>query len=268
MNSNLYTKELKRNRKNLITWSAIVVGFTLMVLSIFPFMEDMGKDMVQLLDKMPEELGSALGMDSNTWSNILGFYSTYYGVYIVVLMSIYTASTGANILSKEERERTAEFLMTKPLTRWDIYKTKMMALGTLSLIIYIIQTLTAILGLLVFGEDAFEWRVFFIMQASGLIMMLFFTACGVMLSMFFTPKKNFMGMVVGLTFGTYFLNALAKSTDETEIIGYASPFHYFDFTIFDPDYSFNIFGALVFLALSVGMLQFSFKTFKKKDIVG
>lgn len=268
MNSNLYTKELKRNRKNLITWSLIVVGFTIMVLSIFPFMEDMGKDMVQLLDKMPEELGKAFGMNSSTWSNILGFYSTYYGVYIVVLMSIYTASTGANILSKEERERTAEFLMTKPLTRWDIFYTKMMALGTLSLIIYITQTVTAIFGLLLFGNEAFEWSIFFTMQASGLIMMLFFTACGVLLSMFFTPKKNFMGMVVGLTFGTYFLNAIGKSTDQTEVIGYASPFHYFDFAIFDPNYAFNFIGAVVFLAISCGMLYMSFKSYDKKDIVG
>lgn len=268
MNSNLFTKEIKRNRKNLTIWTAIVVGFTLMVLSIFPFMEEMGKDMVQLMDKMPPELSKAFGMDSNTWSNILGFYSTYYGVYIVVLMSIYTASTGANILSKEERDRTAEFLLTKPLTRWDVFKTKMLSLGVLSIVIYLIQTITAIAGLLIFGKDAFEWRIFTIMQASGLIMMLFFTVCGVILSMFLTPKKNFMGMVVGLTFGTYFLNAIAKSTEATEIIGYISPFHYFDFTIFDPDYAFNIIAAIIFLILSFGMLYFSYWTYQKKDISG
>ncbi|MCB9195274.1 MAG: ABC transporter permease subunit [Flavobacteriales bacterium] len=266
MNKNLFTKELKRSRKNLIIWTAIVVGFTFMVLAIFPFMEDMGRDMVQLMDKMPEELGKAFGMDSQTWSNILGFYSTYYGVYIVVLMSIYTASTGANILSKEERDRTAEFLMTKPITRWEIFKTKMIALFSLSIIIYLIQTVSAIVGLMLFGKEAFEWKIFTIMQLSGLILMLFFTSCGVLLSMFLTPKKNFMGMVVGLTFGTYFLNAIGKSTDQTEVIGFASPFHYFDFTVFDPDYSFNFFGAFLFLVLSSGMIYLSYKTFSRKDI--
>lgn len=268
MNANLFRKELKRNRKNLTIWSAIVVGFTLMVLSIFPFMEEMGKDMVQLMDKMPEELGKAFGMNSATWSNILGFYSTYYGVYIVVLMSIYTASTGANILSKEETDRTAEFLMTKPITRWEIFKSKMITLFTLSTFIYVLQTITAIIGLLLFGDGNFEWGVFTIMQASGLVLMLFFTACGVILSMFLTPKKNFMGMVVGLTFGTYFLNAIAKSTDETAFLGYASPFHYFDFTIFDPDYAFNFIGAIVILAATFGMLYLSYNTYKQKDITG
>jgi ABC-2 type transport system permease protein len=268
MNSNLFTKELKRNRKNLITWTAIVIGFTLMVLSIFPFMKEMGQDMAELMDKMPAEIGKAFGMDSNTWSNILGFYSTYYGVYIVVLMSIYTASTGANILSKEERERTAEFLMTKPITRWEIFKTKMMSLLSLSVIIYIAQTLTAIVGLLLFGDMSFEWEIFFIMQASGFFLMLLFTACGVLLSMFLTPKKNFMGMVVGLTFGTYFLNAIGKSTTQTEFLSYFSPFHYFDFTIFDPNYSFNYIGALVVMAVVGGMIYLAFNTYKKKDIDG
>lgn len=268
MNSNLFTKELKRNRKNLITWTAIVVGFTIMVLSIFPFMKDMGQDMAQLMDKMPPELAKAFGMDDQTWSRILGFYSTYYGVYIVVLISIYTASTGANILSKEERERTAEFLLTKPITRGEIFKTKMTTLFTLSVIIFTIQTISAILGLMIFGEQDFEWRIFFVMQSSGFILMLFFTACGVLLSTFLTPKKNFMGMVVGLTFGTYFLNAIGKSTTETEVLGYFSPFYYFDFTVFEPDYAFNFIGALIMLAISGGIIYVAFNAFKKKDIAG
>ncbi|CAG5081022.1 ABC transporter permease subunit [Parvicella tangerina] len=268
MNKNLFTKELKRSRKNLIVWTSIVVGFTFMVLAIFPFMEDMGKDMVELMDKMPPEIGKAFGMDSQTWSNILGFYSTYYGVYIVVLISIYTASTGANILSKEERERTAEFLMTKPVTRWEIFKTKMTTLFTLAMIIFVIQTVSAIIGLMLFGNDTFEWRIFTIMQLSGLVLMIFFTTCGVTLSMFLTPKKNFMGMVVGLTFGTYFLNAIAKSTDQTTFLGYFSPFHYFDFTVFDPDYAFNFIGAAIFLIISFGLLYLSYTTYVKKDISG
>lgn len=268
MNKNLFTKELKRSRKNLITWTSIVVGFTFMVLAIFPFMEDMGKDMVELMDKMPAEIGKAFGMDSQTWSNILGFYSTYYGVYIVVLISIYTASTGANILSEEERDRTAEFLMTKPITRWEIFKTKMITLLMLSLIIFVIQTISAIIGLMLFGSGEFEWKIFSIMQTGGFILMIFFTACGVLLSMFLKPKKNFMGMVVGLTFGTYFLNAIAKSTDQTEFLGYFSPFHYFDFTVFDPDYAFNFIGAAIVLTISSGLLYFSYDTYKKKDING
>jgi ABC-2 type transport system permease protein len=76
MNTNLYTKALKRNRKNLITWSLIVVGFTLMILAIFPSMAEMGEDIAKMTDKLPEEITKAMGMDAQTWTSSIGFYST------------------------------------------------------------------------------------------------------------------------------------------------------------------------------------------------
>jgi len=268
MNKNLFLKELQRNKKNLMIWSGIVIGLTLMVLAIFPSMADMGEDMAQLMAKMPAELSKAMGMDENTWSSILGFYSTYYGIYIIVLVSIYTTSTGATILSKEEKDRTSEFLMTKPISRLAIFKSKMASLLILSLLIYGIQTISAIIGMSLFSSESVDWSIFTVMHASGLVLVLFFTTIGVLISMFVKPKKNFMGIVVGLTFGSYFINAIAKSTESTEWVGYFSPFHYLDFTISDPDYSFNFLSAIVMLAIGAGLLFFAYKTYLKKDIDG
>jgi hypothetical protein len=40
---------------------------------IFPFTQEVGENMAELMDKMPVELIKAMGMDSETWSSILGF---------------------------------------------------------------------------------------------------------------------------------------------------------------------------------------------------
>ncbi|UKN01720.1 ABC transporter permease [Paracrocinitomix mangrovi] len=268
MNKNLYLKELRRNRKNLITWTLIVVGFTVMVLSIYPFMSEMGKDMAMLIDSMPVELQKAMGMDADTWRHILGFYSTYYGIYIIVLISIYTASTGATIISKEERDRTAEFLLTKPLKRSEIVFTKIMSLLTLTLIIYLIQLLSAVLGVMAFGKGTFEWDTFFILHISGLALIILFTTIGVIISMFVRPKKNFMGIVVGITFGSYFINAISKSTDATSWLGYFTPFHYLDFNVNDPEYSLNYLAVIIYIILGASLLYITNLIYNKKDIEG
>ena len=202
MNSNLIVKELKRNRKNLLIWLSIVMGFTFLILAIFPYMEEMGDGMAQLMESIPAELGKAMGMDANTWSSILGFYSTYYAIYIVVMVSIFTTSTGATIISKEEKDGTSEFLLTRPLSRKSIVQSKLVALLILSLIIYAVQTITAMIGMSMFSTQDVNWDTFTEMHLSGLILILFFTCTGVLISMFVRPKKNFMGIVVGLTFGT------------------------------------------------------------------
>ena len=139
--NNLYLKELKRNRKTFWIWTAIVLGFTVMVLSIYPSMKGMGDDLTNMMSNIPDELRKAMGMDEQTWSSIIGFYSTYFGIYIVLLTGIYTMSTGATIVSKEEKDRTAEFLLTKPISRKSIFQTKMMSLLTLSIAIIILQTI-------------------------------------------------------------------------------------------------------------------------------
>ena len=268
INYNLFTKELKRNRKNLITWSLIVIGFTLLLLVIFPYMAEMGADLTLLMDKMPPEIGKALGMDAQTWSSITGFYSTYYGIYIILLIGIYTTSTGATIISKEEKDGTSEFLMTKPVSRKTIFMSKMMSLLVLTLIIYFVQTLVAMIGFHVFGDDNIDWKAFRIMHTHGLALILFFTTTGVLLSMFFKPKKNFMGMVVGIIFGCYFLDAMSKAAEPVEWLGYISPFHYLSFAVTDPKYSVNIIGAMTLLIIGIGILWFAYQYYRKKDING
>lgn len=267
MNFNLFSKELKRNRKNLITWTLITVGFTVLLLSIYPFMSDMGQDLTKMMEKMPAELGKALGMDANTWSNVLGFYSTYFGIYIVLLIGIFTMSTGATIISKEERDGTSEFLLTKPLSRKVIFNSKTYALITLMLCIIIIQLLSAFIMLLLVGENV-DWNSFAVMQFHGLALILFFTSLGMLISFFFEPKRNFMGMVVGIIFGSYFVNAISKTTEEVEWIGYISPFHYLDFTPLDPEYNVNWIGTSAIIFLSIILIFYSLKLFIKKDIRG
>ncbi len=268
MNANLYLKELKRNRKNLITWSLIVVGFTAMIMGIYPSMADMGDDITKMMEKLPEELGKALGMDAQTWSSIIGFYSTYYGIYIILLVGIFTTSTGAGIVSKEEKDGTSEFLLTRPISRKSVFWSKMLSLFTLTMIIFSIQTIVAIVGFAYSSDASFDWSAFIIMHLHGLVLLIFFTCIGVLISMFFRPKKNFMGMVVGLIFGSYFLNAIAKTADSIQWMGYLSPFHYLEFSVMDPSYSFNGLAAVSLTIIGLLVLLVSFVVYKRKDING
>ena len=96
MNRNLYYKELKRNRTNLFLWTSIVLVFTILVMSIFPYMKNVGNEMAEILSKMPAGMMKAMGLDGQTFNSILGLYNTYYGVYIVVLLAIFSSSTAVS----------------------------------------------------------------------------------------------------------------------------------------------------------------------------
>ena len=132
MNSNLYAKDLKRNFKKFLIWTVSVMGLNIFTAFMYDSIQA-GTDQVQLLLELyPESLMKAFGMDAVSWSNILGFYSTYFIFYILLSGGVFSITFGMDILSKEESKRTAEFLYTRPLTRSEVYVTK-----TLSLLTYI-----------------------------------------------------------------------------------------------------------------------------------
>ena len=262
----LYLKELKRGRKTFFIWTAIVIAFTVMVLSIYPFMQGMGDDLTNMMRNIPDELRKAIGMDEQTWASILGFYSTYFGIYIVLLSGIYTMSTGATILSKEEKEKTAEFLLTRPISRSSVFSTKMMSLFTLTAAIIVLQTIVAAFSFSVASETSVNWENFATMHIHGAVLILFFTALGVLLSMFLNPKTNFMGLVFGIIFGSYFLNAMSKATEATEWMGYISPFNYVDFNVGDPNYGVNVWGAITLIILGTVCIIFARFKYEGRDI--
>ena len=266
VNKNLYFKELKRNRKSFIVWSAIVFVFTVLVMSIFPYMKNIGDEMGVMMSKMPEGMMKAMGIDKDTFTSILGMYNTYYGIYIVVLLSIYTSFTGATIISKEEKYKTAEFLLTKPISRVHIFTTKLLSLFTLMFSAYTIQTITAVIFVIMFGENNVKWSVFSTMHIHGFILIIFFTCIGLFLSMWVKPKGNFMGITVGIVFGSYFLNTISKVAGSVDWLGYISPFRYLDFSISKLDYSTNVTAVFIMLLISMLLLFTAYKFYQKKDI--
>ena len=96
MNKNLYSKELKENRKNLWIWTVIVIAYIYDCFS-YPSMQNAGKAMA---DSMPEEMLKAFGMDVAQWKEIMGYYKTYFGFHH--FNYVYLCLFNHNIISKRK----------------------------------------------------------------------------------------------------------------------------------------------------------------------
>lgn len=263
---NLYTKELKRNFRNLLIWTFVVVFLTLTTMAMYPYVKDMGDSMAGMMKMMPQGMLKAFGIDPQMWSSILGLYNAYYGFYLVLLMGIFSGTNGANALAKEQRDKTSEFLFTQAFTRGQIFVTKMLTVLTLLVLIFGIQMLSTSLGILIFADGEADWSIFGIMHVHGFFLLFFFTCVGVMLSVLLRSKLNFMGVIVGLVFGSYFLDAISKAIQEVSWLGYLSPNYYLNFNIFTPNYGLNIPSILFFFTLSMILVIASYYKFMRKDI--
>ena len=147
------------------------------------------------------------------------------------------------------------------INRKTIFTSKVISLFTLTLFIFSIQTIACIIGVLLFDNGTINWEQFISIQFNGLVLIFFFGAVGLLISMLSKPKKNFMGLVVGVVFTCYFIYAISKSVDDANWLGYFSPFYYLNF-----DGKIDVLAVLVFIFLLFSCLILSYKIFRKKDI--
>ena len=75
---------------------------------------------------MPKELLAAFGMDTIDLSTVLGYFS-FILMFAQLCLAIQAGNYGFGLVSIEESELTADFLMTKPVSRVRILTSKLLA---------------------------------------------------------------------------------------------------------------------------------------------
>ena len=266
MNKYLLYKELKRNKTILFIWMGVIAFFTIFVMSFYPSISKMGDQLKALIDSFPPGMTKAFGMDMATWTDILSYYSTYYGMHIMIFMNIFSATVAGSILSKEEREGTADFLLTRPISRTEVVGSKVTAFSILFFILFFMQITLAWIGIKIFASQEYDVRIFAIMHIYGFLINIFFAGLGIFISLFPKRSKSITGPIVGVVIGTFIVNALSRISVDTEWIAWISPFHYANFNVVSYNYGIDLWRVSVLGGLGILFFILTFLIYRKKDI--
>lgn len=93
---------------------------------LFPEMKSQMEDVNKIFASMGS-FTAAFGMDRLNFGTLTGFYSIECGNILGLGGAFFAALTAYSILSKEEKDRTAEFLLTHPVSRFRIVTEKLFA---------------------------------------------------------------------------------------------------------------------------------------------
>lgn len=121
-------RELKVNLKNFIIWNSILVFFLLVVYLIYPTIAT--SENLQMLEEMmkmfPKEVLKAFNMDISSLESAFGWLKSEGFVFVLLIIGLYSGMLGANILVKEESDKTIEYLNSLPMTRTTIVLNKVL----------------------------------------------------------------------------------------------------------------------------------------------
>ncbi len=226
MNSNIFKHEFKMRLRSVIIWSLSAVGMSLLYLSIFPSFAQDAALIQQTMDAFPPELMAAFGMVDIDFASIMGFFTFVY-LFLQILLAIQAANYGVGLVSIEERELTADFLMTKPVARVQIMNSKLLAaLANLAV------TQAAVwIGSFVFvnmfkGDSPVDNGKLILMLAGLIVFQLFFLFVGLAISLLVRRVRSVTPYGMGLGFGMYALSAFGDLLGESKL-ELLTPFKHF-----------------------------------------
>lgn len=267
MNRNLFLKEMRRNAFTLLMWSAIITLLIALTMSIYPtFLENQSK-ITGMLSIIPKGALQFKGISNfNDLLSALGFYSANNVIYMMVLGSIFSIVLSSNILLKEEYEKTAEYLLTRPLSRKDIFVSKTSLVLLNIFLLNLITSLAGFICLEIFKNGPFSIRAFLILSLYTFLLNIIFGAIGLFLSTLIKRAKPITTLGIGLVLIMYFIFTLSKITQGASKIAYISPFRFANVDALNPSYTIDFWHLAYFLGITVLLIALSWRIYRRKDI--
>src|SRR4030065_279510 len=112
MITNIYIHEFRARLKSVIIWSLAMAIIIIFFFSLYPVFSDQAALMNEFLARYPAQLRAAFGLDKIDLSTVLGFYAFTF-VFVQLCLAIQAGNYGFGLVSIEENELTADFLLSK-----------------------------------------------------------------------------------------------------------------------------------------------------------
>ena len=258
----IYIKELKQSFKSLCIWTASIAFLMLVCILLFP---EMKNEMDSVSDVFANMGGftAAFGMDKLSFGELMGFYGIECGNIIGIGGGFFAALTGISVLAKEEKERTAEFLLTHPVSRFSVVTQKLLSVLTQVIILNLVVVGVSLVSATAIGES-FEMKEFILLHTAYLIMQLEIACICFGVSAFI--RRGSIGIGLGLGLALYFMNIVCNISDQADFLRYITPYAYSEASNIISDAKLDMGLIAIGAVIAAAGIAISFFRYLKKDI--
>ncbi len=227
MSANMYKFEFRARLKSVLTWSLAVMAIALVYLSIYPSFAGQAALLNETMAKFPPEFRAAFGLNGMDLSAVLGYFSFVF-LFIQICLAIQAGNYGFGLVSVEESELTADFLLSKPVSRVQILTSKVLAALTSLTITNIVVWISSFVFINLFRDGRqYDGHILLLLLLSIVIFQLFFLSVGLVVSLLVKRVRSVTPYSLGLGFGMYILNAFSGMLGDAKL-ELITPFKHFD----------------------------------------
>ncbi len=262
--TNIGKRELRAHIKSLVIWGACVS--VLLLASMSEFSAHYGNpEMAAILNEMPEAMLKAFNMSAANLTTVAGYVSVI-AVLIYIILGVHAVLLGSSILSKEERDKTVEFLLTLPVSRQRVIAGKWIAALANCVILLGVTGIVLIALIAKYEPDRSVYAFLGILSISTLILQLLFLSIGMLMASLLKRYKRSGSVSVSILLVTYFLSVLVGLSDKIDFLKYLTPFKYFEASYLLNEHKLEgIYLLISMCIIAVGMIG-TFIFYPKRDV--
>ena len=258
----LLKHEMRQGLISLAIWTGSIAFLMVICIILFPEMKGQMEDVSDVFASMGS-FTAAFGMDRLSFGTLTGFYAIECGNILGLGGAFYAALTGITALAKEEKEHTAEFLLTHPITRTGIVSAK---LASVLLQITVMNVLILAISLIsiLFIDEEIPWKELLLFHLAYYLLQLEIGGICFGISAFL--RRSGLGIGLGLACLMYFLNLIANISESAEFLKYITPFGYADGADIVTEEALN--GPMVAVGVSLAVIGIAaaYWKYNRKDI--
>jgi len=262
---NIYIRELRAHRKSLIIWS--VSMFLLVVGGMGKYSAALGAgigSMNELISQMPKSVQNLVGVGVFDLSKAIDYFGLLF-LYIALMATVHAIMLGTGIISKEERDKTVEFLMVKPISRQKIITSKLFSALTMLILFNIVTYLSGILILSKYSKGIPFITGLSKLMLAMLAMQILFAAFGAFMAAVINKPKLSAAVGTSVLLAMFMLSIMIDITGRLDYLRYFTVFKYFDAKdILKLGYNFNY--SIVAAAVLIVTIYGTYYFYKKRDL--
>mgnify|MGYP001765444639 CR=1 FL=1 len=265
MSATIFKHEFRTKLRSVLIWSASVAFLIIFFFSLFSVFAEQAALVNQMMANFPPQMRAAFGLDKMDLATVLGYYSFIF-LFVQLCLAIQAANYGVGLVSVEESELTADFLMSKPVSRTQVFVSKLLAaLAALTLTNLVVWASSFIAIELFRGDFEYQPGTLLLLLLGIVLFQLCFLCVGLLISLLVRRVRSVTPYGLGLGFGAYVLNGFSGVFGDVKL-EYLTPFKHFDAAAMVSERAFDAPLVLLNVAVALLALALSYWRYIRRDI--
>lgn len=262
----IFIRELVRNRKSFLIWTISLIALNGLMMMMFPTLAEQAEGFDEMLKSYPQGFIEAFGLDRLSMGNILHYFGLESYLFVTLFGGMYAMILGSSILSKEESDKTIEFLLAKPVTRNTIVTSKVLCGLFYIFLLNLVFSLTNFIMFEMVKPEDYSMKIFVLLSIAPFLLQVLFASIGLLASVFIVKTKAIMPLSIGVVLGAYFISIASSLSEKLSSLKYFTPFRYFDAADLIHDEAIS--GLYLFITFSVMIITvgLTYLFYNKKNI--